>query len=99
MAKKKKQFEVCPEPKAFSKWYRGRVSRNIDELIDKGKSVRVFGFSVSEEQINNKFRLLKSPKPGEVLAKLQECGFPAVNKAKPGEDILIAIDSRKKGGL
>jgi hypothetical protein len=85
---------VCPEPKAFSKWYRRKVNQNLAALHEQGKSLRTFGFGVTEAQVNQRFKLFDSFERGDVLAKLQGCGVPAVHKKTPDTEITIAINPK-----
>lgn len=75
----------CPNPKEFVKWWRSRASRNADALSDAGKALRADNYTVSEEQVNSRFKLLPSSfEPGTVLAKLHACAI-ACYDMKPGE--------------
>ena len=49
--------------------------------------MRSYNFTVTEEQVNSRFKLLVNPKPGEILAKLQECDIPCYDM-KPDELML-----------
>ena len=83
----KKPIASCPNPQEFTKWWRNRANRNADELSDAGKPMRSYNFTVTEEQVNSRFKLVANPKPGEVLAKLQDCGIPCYDM-KPDEFML-----------
>ena len=84
----KKPIASCPNPQEFTKWWRNRANRNADELSDAGKPMRSYNFTVSEEQVNSRFGLLPATfKPGQVLAKLQDCGIPCYDM-KPDELML-----------
>ena len=78
----------CPNPQEFTKWWRNRANHNADELSESGKPMRSYNFTVTEEQVNGRFRVLPARfKPGQVLAKLQACGIPCYDM-KPGELML-----------
>ena len=78
------QLTTCPEPQGFVKWYRRKVTSNLDALAEAGKSLRVFGFGVTEEQVNRRFKLVEGDwQPGDILAKLAQCGIGAIDKAVP----------------
>ncbi len=82
------KIQKCPEPAYFVKWYRARVRRNLDELHDAGKSLRVFGFGVTEAQVNQKFKLIRGEwQPGDILDKLNECGIPGIDRKIPKESV------------
>jgi len=73
------------------------MQRNMADLMANGKSLRTFGFGVTEFQINNHFKLFKQDdwKDGDILAKLRECGFPCIDRNAPpsasNEGRLISI--------
>lgn len=76
----KKPIASCPNPAVFSKWWRNRANQNAEELSEAGKAIRAVNYTVSEEQINRRFKVAPSNfKPGQVLTKLQECGIPCVD--------------------
>ena len=76
----KKAIASCPNPAAFSKWWRNRANRNAEDLADAGKAMRAVNYTVTEEQANSRFKLVPNDfKPGQVLRKLQECGIPCVD--------------------
>jgi hypothetical protein len=76
----KKPIASCPNPAVFTKWWRNRANRNAEELSDAGKPIRAVNYTVSEEEINRRFKVAPSNfKPGQVLTKLQECGIPCVD--------------------
>lgn len=78
------ELPTCPEPQGFVKWYRRKVTSNLDALAESGKSLRVFGFGVTEEQVNRRFKLVAGDwEPGDILAKLTKCGISAIDKAVP----------------
>ena len=73
----KKAIASCPNPAAFSKWWRNRANRNAEDLADAGRALRASNYTVTEQQVNSRFKVVSgNPKPGEVLAKLQDCGIP-----------------------
>ena len=80
----KKPIASCPNPQEFVRWWRNRANRNADALSDAGKPMRSYNFTVTEEQVNSRFKLVVTPKPGEVLAKLQGCGISCYDM-KPNE--------------
>ena len=76
----KKPIASCPNPAEFSKWWRNRANRNAEELSDAGKAMRAVNYTVTEEQVNSRFKLVPNDfKPGAVLAKLQACAIPCVD--------------------
>ena len=77
----KREHDFCPEPRAFTRWYKGRVKSNLSQLAGSGKSLRE-GFCVTEAQVNRRFKLRKDFEPGDIVKKLQACGIPAQSKAK-----------------
>ena len=84
----KKPIASCPNPQEFSRWWRNRANRNADDLSEAGKPMRSHNYSVTEEQVNSRFKLLpKTFEPGQVLAQLHECGIPCYDM-KPGELLL-----------
>lgn len=84
----KRPTASCPNPQEFVKWWRNRANHNADELSDAGKPMRAYNFTVTEEQVNSRFKLLPASfKPGQLLAKLQDCGIPCYDM-KPEEFML-----------
>ena len=81
----KKPIGSCPIPREFVRWWRNRANQNAEALSEAGKALRSHNFSVTEEQVNARFKLRpRSFKAGEVLAKLQECSIPCYDM-KSGE--------------
>lgn len=79
-----KAIVLCPETHHFIKWYRRKVQSNLDSLAREGKSLRTFGFGVTEDQVNRHYKLFKGRwQPGQVMAKLEECGIPCVDRKVP----------------
>ena len=81
----KNPIASCPNPQEFARWWRNRASRNAEKLSEAGKPLRAYNYTVSEDEINTRFKLLpRGFKAGEVLAKLQACEIPCYDM-KPGE--------------
>ena len=76
-----KDARGCPIGSEFVRWFRNQVSKDTEELDASGKSRRGAAFTVSERQVNTRFKLMKDPKRGEVLRHLQDCGFKLKERA------------------
>ena len=81
----KKPTLTCPVSKDFHRWWLNRANLNARRLAKEGRPIRAANYTVTEEQVNRQYKLLKKKfTPGEVFKKLHECEIPVVD-VKPGE--------------
>lgn len=81
--------QCVPRP-VFSKWFKAQIARNIDHTVSDGKSIRDRLFTVTEKQVNDRFKLVgKTFEPGQVAAHLEECGLTIIRQGEAEDGGLI----------
>ena len=90
----------CIIPSKLKTFVSGAVNRNLEEAHEGGKSLRDRMFTVTEGQINRRFKVLPDDfNPGDIIKYLENCDVKVVPKptvsAREGDGIAFAIKAIK----